>query len=289
VLPPGLVNVVSGVGTVVGDAIVRHRGVPRIGFTGSVQTGMAIQRAAAEVAVKHISLELGGKNPFIAFPDTDPERIANAAVSGMNFAWSGQSCGSTSRLMLHESIYDEVVDLIAEQVRAIKQGDPLDPKSEMGPVNSEPHFKRIMDIIESAKQQGATLVTGGSRPPGEQFQRGYWVEPTVFGDVTMNMRVAREEVFGPVLAIFKWKTTDEVIAMANGLELGLTAAVWTNDLNVAMQSARKLESGLVWINGSGRHYLGTGFNGWKNSGLGREECLDEVLSYTRTKAVHIIL
>lgn len=289
VLPPGLVNVVSGVGTVVGDAIVRHPGVPRIGFTGSVQTGMAIQRAAAEVAVKHISLELGGKNPFIAFPDTDPERIANAAVSGMNFAWSGQSCGSTSRLMLHESIYDEVVDLIAEQVRAIKQGDPLDPKSEMGPVNSEPHFKRIMDIIESAKQQGATLVTGGSRPPGEQFQRGYWVEPTVFGDVTMNMRVAREEVFGPVLAIFKWKTTDEVIAMANGLELGLTAAVWTNDLNVAMQSVRKLESGLVWINGSGRHYLGTGFNGWKNSGLGREECLDEVLSYTRTKAVHIIL
>ncbi|MDH3511871.1 MAG: aldehyde dehydrogenase family protein [Gammaproteobacteria bacterium] len=289
VLPPGLVNVVSGVGTVVGDAIVRHPGVPRIGFTGSVQTGMAIQRAAAEVAVKHISLELGGKNPFIAFPDTDPERIANAAVSGMNFAWSGQSCGSTSRLMLHESIYDEVVERIAEQVRAIKQGDPLDPKSEMGPVNSEPHFKRIMGIIESAKQEGATLVTGGSRPPGEQFQRGYWVEPTVFGDVTMNMRVAREEVFGPVLAIFKWKTTDEVIAMANGLELGLTAAVWTNDLNVAMNTVRKLESGLVWINGTGRHYLGTGFNGWKNSGLGREECLDEVLSYTRTKAVHIIL
>lgn len=289
VLPPGLVNVVSGVGTVVGDAIVRHPGVPRIGFTGSVQTGMAIQRAAAEVAVKHISLELGGKNPFIAFPDTDPARIAKAAVSGMNFAWSGQSCGSTSRLMLHESIYDEVVERIAELVRAIKQGDPLDPKSEMGPVNSEPHFNRIMDIIESAKQEGATLIAGGSRPPGEQFQRGYWVEPTVFGDVTMNMRVAREEVFGPVLAVFKWKTTDEVIAMANGLELGLTAAVWTNDLNVAMQSVRKLESGLVWINGSGRHYLGTGFNGWKNSGLGREECLDEVLSYTRTKAVHIIL
>jgi acyl-CoA reductase-like NAD-dependent aldehyde dehydrogenase len=289
VLPPGVVNIVSGVGTVVGDAIVRHPGVPRIGFTGSVQTGMAIQRAAAEVAVKHISLELGGKNPFIAFPDTDPEQIANAAVSGMNFAWSGQSCGSTSRLMLHESIYEEVVERIAEQVRAIKQGDPLDPKSEMGPVNSEPHFNRIVDIIESAKQEGATLITGGSRPQGEQFQSGYWIEPTVFGDVTMNMRVAREEVFGPVLAIFKWKTTDEAIAMANDLELGLTAAVWTNDLNVAMNTVRKLESGLVWINGSGRHYLGTGFNGWKNSGLGREECLDEVLSYTRTKAVHIIL
>ena len=289
VLPPGLVNIVSGVGPVVGDAIVRHPDVPRIGFTGSVQTGMAIQRSAAEVAVKHISLELGGKNPFIAFPDADPEKIANAAVSGMNFAWSGQSCGSTSRLMLHESIYDEVVERIVAQVSVIKQGDPLDPKSEMGPVNSEPHFKRILDIIESAKQAGATLVTGGSRPPGEQFERGFWIQPTVFGDVTMNMRVAREEVFGPVLAIFKWKTTDEVIGMANDLDLGLTAAVWTNDVNVAMNTVRKLESGLVWVNGSGRHYLGTGFYGWKNSGLGREECMDEVLSYTQTKAVHIIL
>ena len=289
VLPPGLVNIVSGVGTVVGDAIVRHRNVPRIGFTGSVQTGMAIQRSAAEVAVKHISLELGGKNPFIAFPDTDPEEIANAAVSGMNFAWSGQSCGSTSRLMLHESIYDEVVERIVAQVREIKQGDALDPKSEMGPVNSEPHFNRILEIIESAKQEGATLICGGSRPAGERFENGFWIEPTVFGDVSMNMRLAREEVFGPVLAIFKWKTTDEVIAMANDLELGLTAAVWTNDLKVAMNTVREIESGLVWINGSGRHYLGTGFNGWKNSGLGREECLDEVLSYTRTKAVHIIL
>jgi len=289
VLPPGLVNIVSGVGPVVGDAIVRHLDVPRIGFTGSVQTGMAIQRSAAEVAVKHVSLELGGKNPFIAFPDTDSEKIANAAVSGMNFAWSGQSCGSTSRLMLHESIYDEVVERIAAQVSVIKQGDPMDPKSEMGPVNSEPHYNRIVNIIESAKQEGATLITGGSRPPGEQFERGFWIQPTVFGDVTMDMRVAREEVFGPVLAIFKWKTTDEVIGMANDLDLGLTAAVWTNDVNVAMNTVRKLESGLVWVNGSGRHYLGTGFYGWKNSGLGREECMDEVLSYTQTKAVHIIL
>jgi len=289
VLPPGVVNIVSGIGTVVGDAIVRHPAVPRIGFTGSVQTGMAIQRAAAEVAVKHISLELGGKNPFIAFPDADPEAVANAAIAGMNFAWSGQSCGSTSRLMLHESIYDEVVERIATQVNGIKLGDPLDPTSEMGPVNSGPHFERINAIIESAKEQGATLITGGARPQGSQFERGYWVEPTVFGDVTMNMRVAREEIFGPVLAILKWRTRDEVVAMANELDLGLTAAVWTNDLKVAMNTVRELESGLVWINGTGRHYLGTGFSGWKNSGLGREECLEEVLSYTRTKAVHIIL
>jgi acyl-CoA reductase-like NAD-dependent aldehyde dehydrogenase len=289
VLPPGLVNVVSGVGTVVGDAIVRHPQVPRIGFTGSVQTGMAIQRAAAEVAVKHITLELGGKNPFIAFPDADPEAVASAAVAGMNFAWSGQSCGSTSRLMLHESIYDGVVERIAAKVGAIRLGDPLDPASQMGPVNSEPHYRRILDIIASAKEQGATTITGGGVPPGEKFTRGYWVEPTVFGDVTMDMRVAREEIFGPVLAVLRWRDRAEVVAMANALDLGLTAAVWTNDLDTAMRTVRELESGLVWINGTGRHYLGTGFTGWKNSGLGREECLEEVLSYTQTKAVHIIL
>ena len=289
ILPRGLVNFVSGVGTVVGDAIVRHPQVPRIGFTGSVQTGMAIQRSAAEVAVKHVSLELGGKNPFIAFPDADPGKVADAAVAGMNFSWSGQSCGSTSRLMLHESIYDDVVARIAAQVSAIQPGDPLDPASGMGPVNSEPHYRRILEIIESAKEQGATVIAGGGKPAGEAFESGFWVEPTVFGDVTMQMRVARDEIFGPVLAVMKWRDEDEVIAMANELDLGLTAAVWTNDLHRAMHSVRRLESGLVWINGVGRHYLGTGFSGWKDSGLGREECLEEVQSYTRTKAVHVIL
>jgi acyl-CoA reductase-like NAD-dependent aldehyde dehydrogenase len=289
VLPKGLVNFVSGVGTVVGDAIVRHPQVPRIGFTGSVQTGMAIQRSAAEVAVKHVTLELGGKNPFIAYPDADPVAVANAAVAGMNFSWSGQSCGSTSRLLLHESIYDEVVERIAAQVGGIRLGDPLDRESGMGPVNSEPHYRRILEIIESAKEQGATVISGGDVPDGEAFSRGYWVQPTVFGDVTMQMRVARDEIFGPVLAVLKWRDEDEAIAMANELDLGLTAAVWTNDLNKAMAATRALEAGLVWINGTGRHFLGTGFSGWKNSGLGREECLEEVLSYTQSKSVHIIL
>jgi betaine-aldehyde dehydrogenase len=289
VLPPGLVNIVSGVGTVVGDAIVRHPDVPRIGFTGSVSTGLAIQRAAAQTSIKHITLELGGKNPLIAFADADPKTVADAAVAGMNFAWSGQSCGSTSRVLLHDSIYDEVAERVAAQVRAIKLGDPLDESSDMGPVNSEPHYRRILEIIESAKQEGAKTLAGGSAPAGEQFERGYWVEPTVFGEVTMAMRVAREEIFGPVVALLRWSNADEMIAMANGTEFGLTAGVWTNDINTAMTTVRKLEAGCVWINGGGRHFLGTGFAGWKNSGLGREECLDELLSYTRSKAVHIIL
>jgi len=289
VLPPGLVNIVHGQGMVVGDAIVRHPKIHRIGFTGSVGTGMAIQRAAAEVSIKHLSLELGGKNPFIAFPDADPDAVAKAAVSGMNFSWSGQSCGSTSRLMLHESIYDEVVEKIVTAVSAIKLGDPSDHTSGMGPVNSAGHYRHVTSFVESSKQDGATLLTGGKRPAGKQFEKGYWIEPTVYGDVTMDMRVAREEVFGPILSILKWSDTEEVIEMANCLDLGLTAAVWTNDLKTAMDTVRKIDAGLVWVNGTGRHYMGTGFSGWKNSGLGREECLEEILSYTRSKSVHIIL
>jgi acyl-CoA reductase-like NAD-dependent aldehyde dehydrogenase len=289
VLPPGVVNIVSGEGVVVGDAIVRHPKVPRIGFTGSVPTGMAIQRSAAEVAVKHITLELGGKNPFIAFPDADPAAVAQAAVAGMNFAWSGQSCGSTSRLMLHESIHDQVLDDIEARVNKIRLGDPLDHSSGMGPVNSAGHYRHVMGLIESGIAEGARVVTGGGRPQGPEFERGFWVQPTVFAEVTMDMRIAREEIFGPVLAVFKWREVDDAIAMANDLDLGLTAAVWTRDIRVALDTARKIESGLVWINGTGRHYMGTGFAGWKNSGLGREECLEEVLSYTQSKSIHIIM
>jgi acyl-CoA reductase-like NAD-dependent aldehyde dehydrogenase len=289
ILPPGVVNIVSGEGIVVGDAIVRHPQVPRIGFTGSVPTGMAIQRSAAEVGIKHITLELGGKNPFIAFPDADPDAVAKAAVAGMNFNWSGQSCGSTSRLMLHESLHDEVLEKIEAAVSAIKVGDPLDYGSGMGPVNSEKHYQHVMGLIDSANQEGARLVTGGSRPEGAEFEKGFWVRPTVFADVTMDMKIGREEVFGPVLSVLKWKTVEEAIEMANCIDMGLTAAVWTNDIKVAMDTARKIESGLVWINGTGRHYMGTGFAGWKNSGLGREECLEEVLSYTQSKSIHIIM
>ncbi len=289
VLPPGLVNIVSGEGVVTGDAIVRHPQVPRIGFTGSVPTGLAIQRSAAEVAVKHVSLELGGKNPFIAFPDADAKGVAEAAVKGMNFAWSGQSCGSTSRLMLHESLYEEVIGLIGASVSAINLGDPLDVNSGMGPVNSEKHYRHVMRLIESGVAEGARVVTGGGAAEVPGFEGGFWIQPTVFADVTMDMTVAREEVFGPVLTILKWSDPEEALAMANDLDLGLTAAIFTNDIRTALDTARRVESGCVWINGTGRHYMGTGFSGWKNSGLGREECLEEVLSYTRSKSIHIIM
>lgn len=289
VLPPGVVNIVHGPGLPTGDALVRHPKIWRIGFTGSVPTGLAIQRSAAEVAVKHVSLELGGKNAMIVCADADPATVAGEAVRGMNFAWAGQSCGSNSRLLLHESLYDEVVARIVAQVSAIRVGDALDPASQMGPVNSAGHYRRVLSFVESARQDGAKLLTGGQRPPGADFRRGYWIQPTVYGDVSMDMRVAREEIFGPILSILKWRTQEEAIAMANATEYGLTAGVWTHDLKVAMAFVRAIESGFVYVNNTARHFVGTPFGGWKNSGLGREECLGELLSYTRNKAVHIFV
>jgi acyl-CoA reductase-like NAD-dependent aldehyde dehydrogenase len=289
VLPPGLVNIMHGTGLPTGDALVRHPRIWRIGFTGSVQTGMAIQRSAAEVAVKHISLELGGKNPMIVCPDADPETVARAAVGGMNFAWAGQSCGSNSRLLLHESLHDDVVGRIVAQVSGIRVGDPLDPASQMGPVNSAGHYQRVLGFVESAKAEGAKLLTGGARPEGEAFRRGYWIRPTVYANVTPAMRIAREEIFGPVLSIMKWRTEDEAVAMANGTEFGLASGVWTRDLGTAMNMARKLQSGFVWVNTTARHFVGMPFGGWKNSGIGFEECLAELLSYTHNKAVHVFV
>lgn len=289
VLPPGLVNIVHGPGLPTGDALVRHRDVWRIGFTGSVPTGLAIQRAAAEVAVKHISLELGGKNPMIVFPDADPDTVARAAVGGMNFAWAGQSCGSNSRLLLHESLHDAVVERIVALVESIRIGDPRDPASQMGPVNSAGHYRRVLGFIESAAAEGARLLTGGTRPPGAAFRRGYWIRPTVYSQVTPAMRVAREEVFGPILSVLRWRTEEEALAIANSTEYGLAAGVWTHDLKSALSMARGLQSGFVWINTTARHFLGSPFGGWRNSGLGVEECLAELLSYTHNKAIHVFV
>lgn len=289
VLPAGLVNLLHGTGLPTGDALVRHPRIWRIGFTGSVQTGMAIQRSAAEVAVKHISLELGGKNPMIVCEDADPDKVARAAVAGMNFAWAGQSCGSNSRLLLHESLHDAVVERVVAMVSAIRVGDPLDPASQMGPVNSAGHYQRVLGFIESARAEGAKLLTGGARPEGEAFRRGYWIRPTVYANVTPAMRIAREEIFGPVLSIMKWRTEEEAVAMANATEYGLASGVWTHDLRRAVTMARKLQSGFVWINTTARHFVGTPFGGWKNSGLGLEECLAELLSYTHNKAVHVFV
>lgn len=289
VLPPGVLTILSGTGAGAGDALVRHPRVKRLSFVGSPRTGMAIQRAAAEVAVKHVTLELGGKNPFIVFPDVPVEKVAAAAVSGMNFGWQGQSCASTSRLFVHDSIYDAVVERVAAKVAAIRVGDPFDEKSEMGPINSIGQYKKVLYYIEAGLQDGARLVAGGKRPQGDQFKKGYWVEPTVFADVTTEMRIAREEIFGPVLSILRWSEVDEVVKKANALDLGLTAAIWSNDLTVAMKTAKRVQSGYIWINGVGAHVRAMPYGGYKNSGTGRERGMEELMSYTEEKSIHIML
>jgi len=289
VMPLGVVNIVTGHGREAGDALVRHPRVKRIAFIGSVQTGMAIQRSAAEVAVKHVTLELGGKNPMIVFPDADYQKALAGAVSGMNFAWSGQSCGSTSRLFIHESLYDKFLADLVAQVGKMKIGDPLAEDSKMGPMNSKGQYEKVMHYIKAGNEDGARLMTGGKRPEGELFKKGYWIEPTVFAEVKRGMRIAQEEIFGPVLSVFKWKDVDEVIEVANSTEYGLTAAIWTRDINAAMTTARKVQSGHIWINGVSGHFKGMPFGGFKNSGVGREEGLEELLSYTEEKAIHIML
>lgn len=287
-LPPGVVNIVTG-GRDTGEALVRNPQVKRIAFIGSAAAGMAIQRAAAETSVKHVTLELGGKNPMVVFADADLDRAAEAAVQGMNFGWSGQSCGSTSRLLVHDSIHDEMLERVLTRIRRIKVGHPLDPSVTMGPMNSRAQYEKTLSYIRIGQEEGARLAFGGGRPQGEQFARGFWVEPTVFAGVDMSMRLAREEIFGPVLSVLRWRDPEEAVAMANAVDYGLTAAVWTRDIDSALRMAHRIDAGYIWVNGVGTHFRGVPYGGLKNSGIGREEGLEEMLSYTEIKVINILV
>ncbi|MQA62770.1 MAG: aldehyde dehydrogenase family protein [Actinophytocola sp.] len=288
VLPAGVVNVISGVGGVAGAALVSHPRVRRIAFIGSEQTGRRIQQTAAEAGVKHVTLELGGKNAMIVRPDADPDEVAAGAVQGMNFIGSqGQSCGSTSRLLVHESLEGPVLERIRAAVEDIRLGDPLDPETQMGPLVSRPQYERVLAYIEAARADGATVLTGGG--PVARFSRGWYVEPTVLTNVSPAAPIAREEVFGPVLTVLPWREEKEAIELANSVDYGLTASIWTNDLRAAHRLAREVEAGYVWLNGSSRHFWGMPFGGMKASGVGREEDLEELRSFTQVKSVHVLL
>jgi acyl-CoA reductase-like NAD-dependent aldehyde dehydrogenase len=287
ILPPGLVNVVVGDGPLVPDALVRHRDVHRIGFTGSEATGRAIQRAAAEVAVKHVTLELGGKNALIAFPDADPDEVAEGAVRGMNFTWSGQSCGSTSRLLVHSAVADDVLRRIVELLADRVYESPLSPTAVQGTIVNRSQYRRILDFVEAAVAEGAEIAVGGGPPGGDV--PGLFIEPTVLDHVRPDHRVANEEVFGPVLSVMRWTDEQEAIEIANSVRYGLTGSVYTNDIRRAHRVTRALETGYVWVNGASQHFMGMPFGGWKNSGTGHEEALEELLSYSRLKSVNVML
>ena len=284
VLPPGVVNVVTG-GAETGSALVRHPLVERIGFVGSVETGRIIAREAAE-GLKEVTLELGGKNPIIIFPDADPAVAAKAAVKGMNMSRQGQSCSSTSRVLVHESLHDAVVEALAAEAEALPVGFPWEAGRELGPVVSARQLERVMGYIESGREEGARLVTGGGRPADPALAHGFFVCPTVFDAVDDSMRIAREEIFGPVMSVITWSDYEDMLSGANAVRYGLTAAIVTNDLDRAMETAERVEAGYVWINSTGR-YLGAPYGGWKHSGIGREECFEELLSNTRIKNVNL--
>ncbi|MPZ62703.1 MAG: aldehyde dehydrogenase family protein [Propionibacteriales bacterium] len=285
-LPPGVLNVVTGPAAT-GAAIVGHPDVPRIAFTGSVPSGRAVLRTAAE-HIKHVTLELGGKNPMVVFDDADPARAAAAAVAGMNLRRSmGQSCQSNSRILVHRSSKDAFLDALTDIVEGLRVGDPLDEATDLGPLAFEQHYERVLGYVEAGRSEGARLLTGGRRP--DHLTRGYYLAPTVFADVQPGMRIAREEIFGPVMSVFDWDDEEDMIRLANDVEYGLTANIWTNDVHRAHRTAQRLQAGTVSINGEGRKPIGTPFGGYKHSGIGLEGSLDELLSYTRSKSVVVNL
>ncbi|GAB3745120.1 aldehyde dehydrogenase family protein [Nocardiopsis nanhaiensis] len=289
VLGPDLCAVITGRGGHSGRALVRHPLVPRIGFIGSPETGRMIQSEAAEVGVKNVTLELGGKNPLIVLPDADPAAAAESAVTGMNYtATAGQSCGSTSRLLVHESIAAEVTERVVEQVGSIRVGAPLSESTQMGPLIDRRQYERTLSAVEDAVSAGARVLTGGARPE-EVGPQGYYFSPTVLGGMDSGNPASRREVFGPVLSVLTFRDEQEALAMANDTEFGLTAGIWTNDISKALTLASGVRTGYVWINGSSRHYWGMPFGGMKSSGVGREESVDELLSYTDTKSVTVVL
>lgn len=284
-LPAGVFSVLPG-GREVGAALALHKDIAKVALIGSVATGKAVMRAAAET-LKPVLLELGGKNALIAFPDADPDEVATAVIGGMNFTWCGQSCGSTSRAFVHESIYDAVVAKLPERAARFKPGLPTDPATTMGCVVSKVQYERVLGYIDKGHAQGARLVYGGKKPSAPELQNGFFVEPTVFADVKQEMAIASEEIFGPVLSVLKWSDEKALLDDVNKVEYGLTCSIWTNDLQAAHRTAAAVQAGYVWINETSRHLLGAPFGGYKQSGIGREECLEELIGFTQEKHVHI--
>ncbi len=286
-VPPGVLNVLTGEREA-GEALVAHRDVAMATLVGSIPTGRAVMRGAA-ATLKPLLLELGGKNALIAYPDVDLDFVAAGIVDGMNFTWCGQSCGSMSRVFLHEAIYDDVLERLRVRAGKYKPGLPTDSATTMGAIISRTQYERILGYIESAKSEGARLICGGGAPEDAHLADGFFIEPTIFADVTQDMRIAREEIFGPVQSIFKWHDEEEMLAQVNSLDYGLTCAIFTGDLTTAHRAAARVEAGYIWVNTVAKHFIGAPFGGYKQSGIGREECLGELLSFTQEKNIHINL
>ncbi|UPL03935.1 hypothetical protein LCI18_014869 [Fusarium solani-melongenae] len=283
-LPPGVVNIIPGLGSVAGKALAGHMGVDKIAFTGSTATGRAIMKAAAN-NLKNITLECGGKSPSIVFEDADLEQAVKWCHVGI-MDNMGQVCTSTSRIYVHENIYEDFLKRFVEVTKENQKiGDPFGKDTWQGPQVSRTQYEKILSYIDQGKSSGARLLHGGAKTGS----KGYYLEPTVFADTTEDMAIVRDEIFGPVVAIAKFRTVDEVVAKANDTSYGLAAALFTEKVARAHTVARRLQAGMVWINSSGDSHFGIPFGGYKSSGIGRELGQYALDAYTQSKAVHVNL
>ena len=289
-LPKGVLNVVTGTGDEVGTPLAEHPQVAKISFTGATETGKAILRLAADRIIP-VTLELGGKSPQILFPDADDDRTADGVIDAMRFARQGQSCTAGSRLFVHESVLDSFLDRLAKKLEKLKVGDPLDETSDMGAIVSRQQFEKVVGYIdEGTRQAGTRTVTGGLPPKDGPLADGYYIKPTVFTNPTNDWRLAREEIFGPVLVAIPWRDEADVIRMANDTHYGLAAYVWCRDVTRALRTAHSIDAGWIQINGGGGQIVGQPYGGFKESGLGRENSLEGMLDgFTQRKSVTVNL
>jgi acyl-CoA reductase-like NAD-dependent aldehyde dehydrogenase len=285
-IPPGVINVVTGPGASVGRAIVQHPGIDKIAFTGDTSTGKEIMRGSADT-LKRITLELGGKSANIVLADADVDSAVRGATTGI-FYGKGEVCAAGSRLLVDKAIKSEFIDKVAARTKKMVAGDPLDPKTRLGAISSKKQMESNLRYIETAKKEGATLVAGGARAD-IGTGKGYFLQPTVFDGVTPDMTIAREEIFGPVLAAIEFADLDEAIARANDSSYGLAAGVWTKDIKKAHYVARKLQAGTVWINTYNVYDAAASFGGYKQSGFGRELGVHALEHYTQIKTVWVDL
>lgn len=281
--PDGVVNFVPGFGGTAGAAIVDHHDVDKLAFTGSTVVGKSIMRKAADT-VKDITLELGGKSPNIILEDADIEKAIEGAFDGIMYN-HGQNCSAGSRVFVHRKHYDRVVDELAKRANEVKLGNGLDPETDMGPLVSRKQFDRVYSYIEKGVEEGARLVAGGEKP----FEKGYFITPTVFADVEDDMIIAKEEIFGPVVTVIPFDTTEEAIRRANDSQYGLAAAVWTENIKTGHQVAHRLKAGTVWINDYNLENPAAAFGGYKQSGIGREMGNYALGNYTEVKSIWVNL
>jgi acyl-CoA reductase-like NAD-dependent aldehyde dehydrogenase len=289
-LPPGVLNVLTGTGEECGGPLAQNPLIQKLSFTGSTEVGKIIMRAAADRIVP-VSLELGGKSPSIVYPDADEDWVVDGVISGMRFTRQSQSCTAGSRLFLHQDIFDSFLDKLTAKTQALKLGDPLDEASDIGSIINEKQFRKVCGYVdEGLKRKDARLVFGGLPPKDGPLSEGYFAIPTVFADTSNDWRLAREEIFGPVLVAIPWKDEADAVRMANDSHYGLAAYVWTHEIGSALRTAHAIESGWVQVNQGLGQQPGHSYGGYKQSGIGREFSLEGMLdSFTQRKNVTVNL